>query len=391
LNSGKQFLTPEVSRGIDTYFVDGLQWFAILNAIVLAGGLGFAVYYIMTKLVKTSDSYAVGISDVEGSDKDKEETGWKRLRVEAFKAPEYIRILSPFVGSGFHLTMWVIDVVFSGVGGNYNTRGSLITTTITIFCITAVCLGAMSSRLFNFLGGGKSWAKNVLTSALVFPAPFFLIAFVLNIFAWIQQSTAALPFSSMIGVFFIWVVSVVLAVIGGIGCRGRDEEGLAEVDKEKKYTKPIPRLPAYLQPEAMVAIAGLLIYSALFSELYFIFSSMWDHKIFTMWGSLFFIVILVLDITACVSIVFTYLQLNAQDYRWWWRSFFYGGSTAGYVFLYSLYFYTFKSEMSGFLQTTFYFGYSLVLCMVVFLVLGSVSFISSLAFVKHIYERSKVE
>ena len=30
-------------------------------------------------------------------------------------------------------------------------------------------------------------------------------------------------------------------------------------------------------------------------------------------------------IVVLTSIAFTYSQLNSQDYRWWWRSFFYGG------------------------------------------------------------------
>lgn len=37
-------------------------------------------------------------------------------------------------------------------------------------------------------------------------------------------------------------------------------------------------------------------------------------------------------------------------------------STALYVFIYAIYFYFFKTNMSGFLQTCFYFGYMYVAC-----------------------------
>lgn len=36
------------------------------------------------------------------------------------------------------------------------------------------------------------------------------------------------------------------------------------------------------------------------------------------------------------------------------------GSTAGYVFLYSVYYFLCKTKMSGLLQTSFYFGYTCV-------------------------------
>jgi hypothetical protein len=41
--------------------------------------------------------------------------------------------------------------------------------------------------------------------------------------------------------------------------------------------------------------------------------------------------------------------------------------------------------MSGFMQTSFFFGYNAVVCYAFFLMLGTVGFRASLLFVKHIY------
>jgi hypothetical protein len=46
-----------------------------------------------------------------------------------------------------------------------------------------------------------------------------------------------------------------------------------------------------------------------------------------------------------------------QDHRWWWRSFLCGGSTALFVFGYCFYYFYFRSGMSGFMQTSFFFLY----------------------------------
>ena len=48
--------------------------------------------------------------------------------------------------------------------------------------------------------------------------------------------------------------------------------------------------------------------------------------------------------------------LNNEDYRWPWTSFAASSSTAGYVLLYSIYYFFMKTKMSGFLQTLFYFS-----------------------------------
>ena len=46
--------------------------------------------------------------------------------------------------------------------------------------------------------------------------------------------------------------------------------------------------------------------------------------------------------------------------RWQWTAFLSAGSTAGYVYFYSFYYFFFKTKMYGFFQTTFYFGYMAV-------------------------------
>ena len=37
--------------------------------------------------------------------------------------------------------------------------------------------------------------------------------------------------------------------------------------------------------------------------------------------------IILLIVTAFICVAMTYFQLAAEDHRWWWRSFFCGGST----------------------------------------------------------------
>lgn len=74
----------------------------------------------------------------------------------------------------------------------------------------------------------------------------------------------------------------------------------------------------------------------------------------------------------------------------WCRSVLCGGSTSIFVYGYCCYFYA-KSQMTGLLQFSFFFGNNACICYAFFLMLGTVAFCTSLIFVRHIYRAIKSE
>lgn len=108
--------------------------------------------------------------------------------------------------------------------------------------------------------GGTHWALNIIVTACLFPAALFIVAMLLNNIAWAVNSTAALPFSSVIFVLFIWaLVTLPLTVLGGITGRVRTDETLNDVGgKLPKIARPIPPLPFYHKPFFTILMAGLL-------------------------------------------------------------------------------------------------------------------------------------
>ena len=84
-------------------------------------------------------------------------------------------------------------------------------------------------------------------------------------------------------------------------------------------------------------------------------------------------------------------QLCNEDYHWWWRSFFTSGSSALYLFLYSiLYFYT-KLEIVTRTGTVLYFGYMFIISSSFFLLTGTIGFLACFWFVRVIYGAIKVD
>lgn len=67
------------------------------------------------------------------------------------------------------------------------------------------------------------------------------------------------------------------------------------------------------------------------------------------------------------------------------------GYSAVFMFGYCVYYFFAQSNMSGVLQTSFFFGYMVCVCYGFFIMLGAVGFYSSLPFVRHIYGAIKCE
>lgn len=66
-------------------------------------------------------------------------------------------------------------------------------------------------------------------------------------------------------------------------------------------------------------------------------------------------------------------------------------STGMFVLVYAFFYFMKRSHMYGTLQTVEFFGYTLLSCYVFFLMLGTVSFLSSLTFVRYIYRNLKMD
>ncbi|KAH8491977.1 hypothetical protein H0E87_021537 [Populus deltoides] len=86
-----------------------------------------------------------------------------------------------------------------------------------------------------------------------------------------------------------------------------------------EYPREIPPLRWYRRTVRQMAIAGFLPFILVYTELYYIFASVWGHRIYTIYSFLFIICIALLIVTALITVALIHLQLAAEDHRWWWR------------------------------------------------------------------------
>merc|ERR1719231_1094656 len=256
--------------------------------------------------------------------------------------------------------------------------------------MTAGIAGFVASRTYKMLGG-EVWAWNIILTGSLFAVPLFVVALFCNTVAISNESSQALPFLTIVKVFLLWaLVSLPLTILGGIAGR-RLTTKWEPLCRQTKIPREIPSIPWYRQGPVQLCVAGFLPFSAIYIELHYIFASVWGYKLYTLYGVLFLVFLILLVVTSFITIALTYFQLAVEDHRWWWRSFLSGGSTGIFVYAYCFFYYYERSEMSGFMQTSFYFGYMAVVSYGFFMLLGTVGFASSLLFVRHIYGAIKCD
>ena len=191
------------------------------------------------------------------------------------------------------------------------------------------------------------------------------------------QSPSAVPFGTMVVIFFMWAfISFPLVLFGTV--IGRNWNGAPDNPcRVKTIPRPIPERAWYFTPGAISVMGGILPFGSIFIETYFVFTSIWNYKVYYVYG-FFLLVFLILGIvTLCVTIVGTYFLLNAENYHWQWTAFNGAASVAGYVYLYSVYYFLFKTKMTGFFQTCFYFGYTAMFCLALGIMCGAIGYVAS--------------
>ncbi|CAL9185471.1 unnamed protein product [Musa hybrid cultivar] len=375
------------------FFEHQIHWFSIFNSFMMVIFLtGLVSMILMRTLRNDYAKYAREDDDLETLERDaSEESGWKLVHGDVFRPPCNLVLLSAVVGTGAQLAMLVLLVILLAIIGMlYVGRGAIATTFIVCYALTSFISGYVSGGLYS-QNGGKSWIKSMILAASLFPFMCFGIGFILNTIAIFYGSLAAIPFGTMVVVFIIWAfISFPLALLGTVV--GRNWSGSPNNPcRVKTIPRLIPEKKWYLTPSIISLMGGLLPFGSIFIEMYFVFTSFWNYKVYYVYGFMLLVFLILIIVTMCVTIVGTYFLLNAENYHWQWTSFFSAASTAVYVYLYSVYYYYMKTKMSGFFQTSFYFGYTLMFCLGLGILCGAVGYLGSTMFVRRIYRNIKCD
>ncbi|KAI1285636.1 Transmembrane 9 superfamily member 3 [Halotydeus destructor] len=375
-----------------SFFQHRIHWFSIFNSFMMVIFLiGLVSMILMRTLRKDYQRYS---KDDEMDDMERDlgdEYGWKQVHGDVFRPPAYPLLLSILVGTGYQIATVVFCVTLFAIFGElYTERGSMLSTAIFVYAATSPVNGYFGGSMYA-QSGGRQWIKQMLMSAFFLPSLVCGTAFLINFIAMYYHASRAIPFGSMVAVTCICVFVILpLTLVGTV--LGRNLAGQPDNPcRVNAVPRPIPEKKWFMEPLIIVLLGGVLPFGSIFIEMYFIFTSFWAYKIYYVYGFMLLVFLILTTVVVCVTIVCTYFLLNAEDYRWQWTSFMAGASTAGYVYLYSFYYFFFKTKMYGLFQTVFYFGHMALFCIALGLMCGTLGYLGTRTFVRKIYSTVKID
>jgi len=412
----------------DLYFVnqeDGsrIHWLAIVNSLIIASLLTAVVAMILARTIRgdiksykdgnveigknkkrkskagsgartpRSSEKAGGLleqpgdldndADISSDEEPLEDvTGWKLLHGDVFRKPAYGNLLAPLVGSGMQLLFMAVGLLaLSSLGIlNPSFRGGFVSVGVGLFS------GYFSGRIYQTFGG-QNWRGNTFITAILFPGLVFGFVFVLNLFVWAQASSTAIPFSTLLGIILLWLCIQLPLVYIGAWYGFVKSPPWDHPTKTNAIARQIPTQAWYVKNIQSVLISGLLPFAVIFIELLFVFQSLWQDKsgYYYVFGFLTAVSLILILTIAEITVVNIYINLCNENYNWWWQSFFVGGGSAIWVFMYCVFYYFTKLHVTGFVSSMLFFSYSALGCAVYGLLTGTVGFLTAYAFVRRIY------
>ena len=371
---------------------DSLHWYPILNSLLIVLVLSGIVAAVLARALRRDlmRYNRLPTTDEEKAE-DADDFGWKVVHADVFRPPPTgALLLAVGAGTGMQVLLCGFGTVLVCAVGFISPayRGGLIMACLLFYVLMGGIGGYVSARVYKTFKG-KSWQRCTVLTATLYPGLFFGTFFILDIVNWANQSTDAVPFTSMLVVMCLWFFVSTPLVFGG-AYFGFKREAVEFPTAVSAIPRGIPPQPWYMSQVISIAVGGLLPFGAIFVELTLILSSMWMDYYYYVFGFLILVGIILLLTSVEVCILFNYFQLCGEDYRWWWRSFFVGGSTAFYVFLYSIAYFQ-RLEAVSFATYCLYFGYMGAISVGVFLAMGSVGFLGCLHFNRVIYGSIKVD
>ncbi|KAL9228581.1 hypothetical protein vseg_004143 [Gypsophila vaccaria] len=323
-------------------------------------------------------------------DEDDNEVGLACKDGDFSKSPPYLSLLCAVLGCGtqiFLVVCCLFLLISLGIIEPYS-RATLWTSIVVMYTLTSAVAG-YTAVSYHRQFAENGWERSLLLTGIIFVGPVLLVMAVVNTVAILYGATAALPSGTILLLFLIYsFVTVPFLALGGIIGKRYGHRKLLPLPK--RFLREVPQLAWYMETRSQMLIGGLLPFSGVLVELHLFYASLWSYKLFTQLSVLFITFLILVCLTAVLSIGLTYIQLSEGDPRWWWRSVLRGGSTAIFMLAYCLYFYN-RSSMSGLMQLTYFLGFNLSICYAFFLMLGAISFCASSVFMSHIFHAVKSE
>ena len=364
------------------------RWAGLIYSYLLIIILSTITFLIFSKNVQNEiDIYNFRVAHIESID----EFNWKQLYGDVFRPPNKLpTLLAAFTGTGFQLFLMVLFtsiITFFSFMSQSN-KLNLINSIIISFLILGFPGGYISAKLYRFFGY-ENWVKISLITSLFFPGIIILIHTIINTTLIIEKSNAAMKIKDILSLYCFWIfLYIPTSLIGSF---------LAIKEKKKYQDYPIntiptliPKKPFYLSIKFSPIITGLICFGAIFYELNSVMNSLWKNETYFFATFLWISFIVFLIVNCEITILVIYWNLTKGDYKWWWKSYYIGGSPMIYLLIYSIY-YLFSLKITRISALIIYCGIMYIIYFVGYIICGSLATLTCFLFLRKLYKQIKID
>jgi len=371
-----------------------VHWYSITNSILVVLFLSLLVASILVRNLRRDIAGYNAMESLTDEEKEEEseESGWKLVHADVFRPPStYPMAFCVMVGSGAQIGFCMFFTVGLAAVGFLSParRGSLMTATLIFYMLCGSLAGYVSSRLYKCFQG-RLWQQCTLLTATAFPGLCFATFIFFNTILAFFHSTASVPFLDLVIVAAMWCcVSTPLVFLGAYF--GYKQPAITFPTVTSGIARQIPEVSLFMSPLVSICAAGMVPFAAAYVELFFIMTSLWMNQFYYVFGFTLVVYIILLVTCAEVTVLLCYYQLCSENHRWWWFAFVTSGSAAAYMFFYSFFWFNSLEASKMLITYMLYFGYMFLICIAMFLVLGSVGMLTSFWFIRKIFGTIKVD
>ena len=323
------------------------------------------------------------------------ESGIPALYGDVFRVPITApRMLAVACGTGAQVLSTIIVVILFAMNDLVENHPddlgeSLLSSMLWTYALMGVIGGYTTARFSKTFFGDVQRGPAALGTAFLFPGMCFGFFFIVNMTAWFQASTMAVPFITMVEIILIWLLVLTpLVFVGAYAGFSQASLSFHFPFQPRTIRRPIPRQPRYLRLPFVLSF-GVVPFGTMYVEVYFVLAATWMQYFYATFGYLLASLVLCLASCSLVTIGLTYLSYTKENHRWWWRSFAIGGSPALCLYFYSWFYWRGMGIGSGGGRGSWliYHGYMMLMSLGLFMALGLVGLVSALIFTIFIFRR----
>ena len=376
----------------EEFFKSSVRYLALVNTVVVVLVLVVLTWCVLMRslgndLVRYQKELEINAFEIDF----RAERGWKMLHADVFRTPRLVHVLTVLIGIGAQVTIaTVLFLVLIFLFGDFMGRSGVTVLAFLCYSLSAFFgsyFGAGLYRRWN----GTHWIRQLIIIALLIPWAFSCTEVVLSGIAVAYGSQQVFKPKSLV-MLLLWYFFTVLpaTVFGGIMGRNFFFVG-PNPTRVGLIRRTIPPTPIYLTTPFVSLVISVLSFGSIFMEIHYILVAIYQYNMSHVWSFSLIVTLLLFVVVACSTVVAVYLRLSFENYHWHWLSFIAPASIAFSVFAYCVYYFFWKTEMSGVLQTMYFFAYASILSCVVGTMCGFVGFASSAWFVRRIYTNIKTD